>query len=455
MKRHFIIFGATGDLTFRYLIPALSELYDADNLPDGFSIIGVARKDWDTESFRRHIDEKLERLSPGITSSSRKAMLDMLEYRQADASIREDILEALGPVKEPAVFYLALPPGLFGPVVEALAAMNIPEGSAIVIEKPFGEDISSAQTLNHLLHMNFPEHMVFRIDSFLGEQTVHNILGLRFANRIFEPLWNGLHIEKVEIIWDETLTLEGRASYYDKVGALKDMIQNHLLQLLCIIAMEPPCTLSERDFRDRKVDVMRAVRRLTEEEVRRWTVRGRYSKGRIREHKVPAYIDEEGIDPERRTETFAGVTLWIDNWRWAGVPFILRTGKALAGDRMEIILTFKPLPHLAFGKDTVRRNIIRLELNPDRIALGVNITTPCEALDLKYTELTRKLTPQRLSAYARLLLHIMDGRQNLFIRDDEAEESWRIVEPILEVWSQDKVPLAEYPAGSEGSKITE
>ncbi|MGQ3683521.1 MAG: glucose-6-phosphate dehydrogenase [Candidatus Loosdrechtia sp.] len=453
MKKYFIIFGATGDLTSRYLMPALSELCEAKKLPEAFSIIGIALSEMDTEGFRRHMNDKLERLAPDSTPSSRKAMLDMLEYRQADVSKKEDILKALGSFREPAVFYLALPPFLFRSVVEALAVMNLPEESAIVIEKPFGEDLSSAQALNHQLHLNFPEHMIFRIDSFLGEQTVHNILGLRFANHIFEPLWNNLHIEKVEIIWDETLALEGRASYYDKVGALRDMIQNHLLQLLCIVAMEPPHTMSERDFRDRKTDVLRAVRRLSEDEVMRWTVRGRYGKGRIGERSIPAYRDEEGVDPRHKTETFASITLWIDNWRWAGVPFILRTGKALAGNRMEIILTFKSAPHLIFGKNVIRKNSVRLELNPDRIALGVNIVTPCEALDLKYTELTRELTPQYLSAYARLLLRVMEGRQNLFIRNDEAEESWKIVAPVIEAWTNDKIPLVEYPAGSEGPEL--
>ena len=218
---------------------------------------------------------------------------------------------------------------MFLPTLEALARASLPQGR-VVIEKPFGEDLASAQALNRLLHQSFPENAVFRIDHFLHLQTVQNVLGLRFANRIVEQLWNRDHVERVEIVWDESLTLEGRASYYDRAGALKDMIQNHLLQLLCLVGMEAPLTLDERTLRDRKIDVLRAVRRLSPEEVEQYTVRARYTAGRIGERQVPSYADEEGIDPARGTETFAQVTLWVDNWRWAGVPFVLRSGKAWA-----------------------------------------------------------------------------------------------------------------------------
>lgn len=451
MIRRFLIYGVLGDLAARYLLPALSELQAAGALPEGFSVTGVGLEDLDTEAVRRLLAERLERLAPGMDDSSRDALLPALDYRRGDVTRRDDVTGALGPAGEPVVVYLALPPGLFAPSVEALTPAGLPAGSRIVVEKPFAEDLASAQALNRLLHRAFPEEAVFRIDHFLGKQTVHNILGLRFGNRVFEPLWNLHHVERVEIVWDETLALEGRASYYDRAGALRDMVQNHLLQLLCLAGMEAPRTLGDRDFRDRKADVLRAVRRLSPEEAERWTVRGRYAAGRIADRDVPAYAEENGVDPGRGTETFAQTVLWIDNWRWAGVPFFLRTGKALRRDRTEIAVHFKPVPYPVFGEESVPcPNVLRLELNPDRIALGVNVTGPGEPLALDCVEMERELAPQDLSAYALLLLHVLQGRPELFLRGDEAEESWRIVEPILEAWSAGRAPLLEYPVGSDG-----
>jgi len=451
MMRRLVIFGASGDLTSRYLLPSLVQLHEAGELPDPFVILGVSRDDWDTEAFRRHIRKQLERHASDIPLSAREASVSLLEYRRADVTSPSEVTKALEPLDEPLVAYLALPPSVFAPTIEALAAVDLPGGSRIVIEKPFGENLASARALNELVHETFPEKAVFRIDHFLGKQTVQNILGLRFGNRVFEPLWNSQHIERVEITWDETLTLEGRASYYDAAGALKDMIQNHLLQLLCLVGMEPPCTLAEHDFRNRKVDLLRAVRRLSPAEVECWTVRGRYGAGRIGDRQVPAYVDEEGVDPERGTETFAQVTLFIDNWRWAGVPFLLRSGKALEGDRREIGIYFKPAPCQPFAPDgDPRSNQLRLEVDPDRVVLGVNINGPGDPYALEHVELDRVLAPQEPPAYGRLLLDVLRGDCTLSIRDDEAEESWLIIEPILDAWKEGRVPLLEYPAGSAG-----
>lgn len=311
--------------------------------------------------------------------------------------------------------------------------------------------MSVAKALNRLLHESFPERDVFRLDHFLGKQTVQNILGLRFANRIFEPVWNTHHIERVEIIWDETITAAGRASFYDVMGALRDMVQNHLLQLLALIAMEPLHALDQRTLRDHKVDVLRAVRRLTPDEVVRRTVRGRYSLGALGTEEVRPYLQEEGVRAERNTETFAQVTLSIDNWRWAGVPFVLRTGKALERDRREIAIHFKPVPHLAFGQEAQPiPNVLAIELAPDRIALKVNVNEPGDLCNLEQVELDKRFLSGGLPAYARLLLDILGGDPTLSIRDDEAEEAWRIVEPILQVWRNGAVPLVDYPAGSGG-----
>lgn len=455
MIRRLVIFGASGDLTARFLVPALARLQQAGLLPDGFQILGLARDDGDTETFRRRIEERLEHALPRVYPSSRKDILSILEYRRTDVTDRRQIASALSPLTEPIVAYLALPPALFRPTVEALAALGLPKGSTIVLEKPFGQNLESAQALNRLLHQSFPEEAVFRLDHFLGKQTVQNILGLRFANRIFEPLWNSQHVERIDIIWDETLTAAGRTSFYDGTGALRDMVQNHLLQLLALIAMEPLHTLNERILRDRKVDVLQAVRRLSPDEVIRRTVRGRYGRGAIGEREILAYVQEEGVDPQRGTETFAQVTLTVDNWRWAGVPFTLRTGKALKQDRREIAIHFKPVPHLAFGQeDDPRPNVLRLELDPDRITLGVNINSPGDLFGLERVELDTVLPSPSLPAYGRLLLDVLKGDPLLSIRDDEAEESWRIVEPILDVWAGGGVPLQDYPAGSDGPAVT-
>ncbi|MDP8925343.1 MAG: glucose-6-phosphate dehydrogenase [Actinomycetota bacterium] len=451
MIRRMAIFGATGDLTPRYLLPALARLYETGRLPEGFEIYGLARDDWDTEAFQSFVEKQLAEHAADVATLARSGLVEMLEYHRADVTDPEQVAKALGSSQEPIVAYLALPPVVFAPTIEALAGIGLQEGSRIVVEKPFGEDLESARKLNRLLHEAFPEEAVFRADHFLGLQTVQNILGLRFANRIFEPVWNHDHVEGVEIVWDETLALEGRASYYDTAGALKDMIQNHLLQLLCLIAMEPPITLHEGDLRDRKADVLRAVRRLSPEEVGRQSVRARYTAGRSGDKEIPSYVEEEGIDPGRETETFAQVILTIDNWRWSGVPFVLRTGKALSRDRMEISVHFKPVPHPAFGQRTQPHpNVLRLRLDPDRIHLAANINGPGDPFDLEHIELGVELAPQDPPAYGRLLLGVLEGDPTLSIRADEAEESWRIVEPVLEAWTQGSVPLLEYPAGSGG-----
>jgi glucose-6-phosphate 1-dehydrogenase len=265
------------------------------------------------------------------------------------------------------------------------------------------------------------------------------------------PIWTRNFVERVEIVWDETLALEGRAGFYDSTGALKDMIQSHLLQLLALTAMDPPNALNERDFRNRKVGVFRAVKGLSSGDAKRQTVRARYTAGEVEGRPVPAYADEEGIDPRRGTETFAQVALEIDNWRWAGVPFVLRSGKALGRDRREISVHFRPVPHLTFGQDSdPAQNVLRLGMSPDTMSLGININGPGDPFDLERVRLDTELAPQRPSEYGRLLLAVLSGNAMLSIRSDEAEECWRIVEPILDAWEAGAVPLLEYPAGSDG-----
>ena len=352
-------------------------------------------------------------------------------------------------VEGPLVIYLALPPAVFDPVVEAIIEAGAGEESRIVVEKPHGESLESTRKLNRLLHRCFPEESVFRIDHFLGHQTVQNLLGIRFGNRIFEPLWNSNHVERVEIRFDETLALEDRAGYYDRTGALKDMLQNHLLQLLCFVAMEPPLGFNARDLRDRKVDLLRAVRSLSKEEIGANSVRAHYTAGKIDGRDVPSYHDEEGVDPERGTETFAQIVLLIDNWRWSGVPFVLRSGKALERNRQEIVIRFRDVPFHAFGKEKPPGpNVLRLTFEPDRMALDLNLNGADDPFELEPATLGLELAPQRLPAYARLLVDLLDGDPTLAIRADEAEESWRIVEPVVHAWGEGLVPMRSYPAGS-------
>ena len=450
MAPDFVIFGAAGDLTSRYLMPALAHLDASGQLPAGVAIRGISQEDWDVERFRKHIADRLKvhasDLSPEVTAD----LISRLDYHQADVTNTEEVAKAIGSSDRPFVAYLALPPPLFAPTIETLAGIDLPEGSRVVVEKPFGSDLKSACELNKLLHKSFDEDNVFRVDHFLMKQTIQNVLGLRFANRIFEMLWNRDNIERVELIWDETVALEGRASYYDRSGALRDMIQNHLLQLLTFVGMEPPVTLNARDLRDRKVEVLRAVRHFSPEEVDRFTVRARYTAGNVKGKDIPNYVDEPKVDPSHNIETFAQVTLFIDNWRWAGVPFILRSGKALAEDRHEILVHFRPVPHVAFHEEKPQPNVLRLHLNPDRMSLDVNINGPGELLDLELVELVSDCCQQEMPAYSRLLLDVLRGDPILAIRGDEAEELWRIIEPILDAWGDGHSPLKEYPAGSKG-----
>lgn len=446
------LFGATGDLTARYLLPALGALRAAGHLRDGFRFTGASREDWSTERYREWAAEQLDRHGGDIPAGARQAVVAAAEYRRADVTDPGDVAAVVSgdAPDEPVAVYLALPPALFPRVVTALHEAELPRGSRLVLEKPFGEDLAGAQELNRLLVGLVPEQSVFRVDHFLAMTTVQNVLGSRLANRILEPIWNSTHIAEVEIVWDETLALEGRAGYYDHVGALKDMIQNHLLQLLCLVAMEPPITLGERDLRDRKLDVLRSVRMLTDYDVSHRTRRARYTAGRVGDHDIPSYTDEEGVDPGHGTETFAEVELELDSWRWAGTVFRLRTGKALGDDTKHVAVRFRPVPHLPFGHSgEVLPNVLRFGLEPEGLTLDLT-GTGSHAGTLALLELTAAMEPPALPAYGRLLLDVLTGNPALSIRGDEAEEAWRVVEPVVSAWGRDLVRLEEYPAGSDG-----
>ncbi|HYZ57173.1 MAG TPA: glucose-6-phosphate dehydrogenase [Streptosporangiaceae bacterium] len=449
MIERLAIFGATGDLTARYLLPGLAALQETSQLGERFQLVGVGREDWTSENFRQWSAAQLDRHGTQFPVTARQAVVSASSYQQADVADPADIAAAItghGPVAA----YLALPPAVFPVAVSALHHAGLPPGSKIVLEKPFGEDLNSAVELNRLLAELVPEQAVFRVDHFLAMTTVQNVLGARLANRMLEPIWNSTHIAEVDIVWDESLALEGRAGYYDRVGALKDMVQNHLLQLLCLVAMEPPISLGERDLRDRKVDVLRSVRPLTERDVVRRTRRARYLAGQVRGHQVPAYVDEKGVDPGHGTETFAEVELELDNWRWPGTIFRLRTGKALGRDRKEVAVHFRHVPHLpsGYGGEALP-NVLRFGLDPENLTLDLT-GIGARAHTLAPLTLTAQIDPPELPAYGRLLLDVLNGNAALSVRGDEAEESWRVVAPVLSAWSKDLVPLQEYPAGSDG-----
>ena len=450
-----LILGASGDLTGRYLLRGLTELVEQERLPEHIEIVGVAREPWDTEHFRNYAKQRLAEHASDLSQSSRDSLIRRLQYIRGDVTEAESLQAAAGPTGVPVVAYLALPPALFPAAISGLASAGLPDGSRVVVEKPFGTDLASAQQLNDLLHRHFSERALFRIDHFLGKQTVQNILGLRFANRLFEPLWCAEHIEAVDIVWDETVALEGRAGYYDGTGALRDMAQNHLLQLLCLVAMERPDGLGEGPLRDAKLRALQSVRRLSDSEVEELTVRARYTAGEIEGRRIPDYLGEPGVDPSRTTETFTEVTLFVDNDRWRGVPFRLRTGKALGMDRREVRITLRPTDRLPFDQpDEPGPNVLSMKMDPDRLSADLALNGAGDPFCLEPAHWELDLAPQEMSAYARLIVDVLEGDPSLSIRGDEAEECWRIVEPILSAWDAGASPILAYEAGSLGPTVT-
>jgi glucose-6-phosphate 1-dehydrogenase len=454
-----VLFGATGDLAGRYLLPALARLRAADELPAGFEVVGAAREALDDDGFRRLASERLAQHAPDVPAAARTALVAALRYRVVDLAEPSSVAAVIGDDARPVAAYLALPPATFPMAVTSLGEVGLPAGSRIVLEKPFGEDLASSIALNELIARVAGEDAVFRVDHVLGLATLHNLLGARLANRVLEPLWNSTHIEQIDILWDETLALEGRAGYYDHTGALEDVIQNHLLQILCLIAMEPPATLSADDLRDRKVEVLRSVRVPSPDHAVRRSTRARYTAGTLAPPPegagtpVPAYVDEEGVDPARETETFAEIVLELDSPRWSGTPFLLRTGKALHHRHKGVVVRFREAPSPPFGPDTPEPppNELYIGLDgPETVTLHLTGSAPGPPPRLAPLVLTAELPANELPAYSHVLLHVLRGDNTLSIRGDEAELAWRIVTPFIEAWADGRVPLQDYPAGSTG-----
>lgn len=465
-----VIFGASGDLAHRKLFPSLHSLFKGGHMPAGFFVVGIGRTNLSDEKFRSGIREAL----PESDRSAAGPFLERCRYITGDYDDPEvyrrlkDTLAVSDKqfnVNACRLFYLSTPPALYPVIVGHLGDAGLAAGSKdscwarLIVEKPFGDSLAAARSLNEKIARSFQEHQVYRIDHYLGKETVQNILMFRFANILFEPVWNRNYIDHVQITALEKLGVEHRAGYYDHAGVLRDMFQNHLLQLLSSIAMEPPTSLQADAVRDRRQDVFSAIRPMTESEVMRNTVCAQYAGGEIDGKKVPAYKDEPGVRNGSRTPTYAAAKLEIDTWRWQGVPFYLRSGKRLGQSVVEVSIHFRSVPASVFKPlepEQLTQNILKFRIQPNEgITMGFEAKHPGPKLclstvtmDFGYKATFGEPPPE---SYARLFLDAMVGDQTLFARGDGVEESWRIMDPIIRHWeSAEKPALPTYPAGSRG-----
>lgn len=466
-----VIFGAGGDLTWRKLVPALFDLFLDNRLPEQFAIIGVELKPMTDDEFR-------ERLRQGVDQFSRRGKADEAAWKAfapaltciqadfADSNAYTKLADRLA-AQEKAwkteanrVSYLATPPQLVGTIANQLGKARLchdRKRTRIVVEKPFGRDLASARELDRTLTNEFAECQIYRIDHYLGKETVQNILAFRFANALFEPIWDRRYIDHVQITVAEQVGVEHRGGYYEHAGALRDMIQNHLTQILCLIAMEPPVAFEADEVRNKKVDVLHAVRPVSRDQVHQVAVRGQYGAGWIEGERVPAYRGEPGVGPESSIETFAALKVYVDNWRWQDVPFYLRTGKRLPFRASEVSIQFRPVPHQAFPAaaiESLQPNRLVIQIQPQEgILLNFQAKRPGPAMRLARTNMqfnyreSFKAPPPE--AYETLLLDIMMGDATLFMRADQVEAAWSIITPILEVW--ETVPPADFPNYSAGT----
>lgn len=466
-----IIFGASGDLAKRKLLPALYELYADQLLPEKFAILGIGRTSYDDESFRSYINESLQEFAEKFNGD--KKFIGMLHYLAMDpsgeqeyeglATKLEQVRNATG-IPDRYIFYLATPPSLYAVIPKYLHQHGLTTGKQdtwkrVIIEKPFGLDLASAKDLNRKLLEELNEDQVYRIDHYLGKETVQNILVTRFSNGIYEPLWNRNYIDHVEITSAESLGVGSRGGYYDRSGALRDMLQNHLMQLVALVAMEPPSEINSNTIRNEMLKVFHSLRPLKKEQMEHSVIRGQYIESHVRGKLMPSYRSEKGVPDDSRTETFVALKLYIDNWRWGGVPFYIRTGKCLPTKVTEIVIHFKPSPHTLFcsgdaGYNSANQLVIRIQ--PDEGILlkfgmkvqGAGYNVQNVNMDFHYKDLSNAEIPQ---AYERLLLDCMQGDSTLYSRGDAVEAAWKFVEPILERWEEDPdFPLYGYPCGTWG-----
>jgi glucose-6-phosphate 1-dehydrogenase len=466
-----VVFGASGDLAARKLLPAMESLCAHDALPEHFTLIGVARTKWTDEQFRNHV---LEATSDS-TCETWPSIVSNFRYISGDYGSPETFDELRAALEQAdaelgtggnSIYYLATVPDVFETVADGLSknGCNVPRGNGtftrLVIEKPFGRDLESAVALDDVLHQSFDESQIFRIDHYMGKETVQNVLALRFANAIFEPVWNRRFVDHIQITVAEQLGVEHRGGFYEHAGALRDIVQNHVMQVLALTLMEPPVSIEATGIRDEKAKLLRAVEIPSPDAAIGAAVRGQYIAGEIDGVPVPGYREEEDVDPHSTTETFVAMKLSVDNWRWAGVPVYIRTGKRLARRSTEVALQFQSVPHLAFGNRLardLRPDAMVLRIQPDEgITLDLGVKVPGEEFRLRtvgmdFSYATAFPGPEA-DGYERLLHDAMIGDPTLFIRTDEVDLAWGIVDPFLTAWSDDDAPLSFYPAGSWGPR---
>jgi glucose-6-phosphate 1-dehydrogenase len=449
----FVLVGATGDLALRMLWPSLHSLHNDGLLPPDLLLVGATRGGLDEEGFRARVAEKIPDVDPAFIARLRHAQVNATSETGWD-SVRQLIGE-----REPT-FYLSTPPDLFGPIARALAAAGLASaGAQLALEKPIGSDLQSSRQVNAMVAEAFAENRVFRVDHYLGKETVQNLLALRFGNSLFEPLWNAAAIDHVQITVAETVGIEGRWSYYDNAGALRDMVQNHMLQLLALLAMEAPQSFDPDAVRAEKIKVLRSLRPIGAGDVANKTVMGQYAAGVANSAAAPGYLEEEGARAGSTTETFAAIRADVDNWRWAGVPFYLRTGKRLQTRRTDIAIQFRPVPHNIFETvgATLQPNRLLIQLQPEEtVTLHVMTKEPgLEGMKLRPLALNLSLDEaygsyRRRIAYERLILDILKGNSTLFVHREEVEAAWEWIDGIHAGWREAGMTPRPYPAGSWG-----
>jgi len=456
-----VIFGATGDLTKRKLLPGIYTMVRERLLPANLAVVGFARRDWSDEFFREEMRAGCDSFAQQIYFH-RGTFDDPEAYKSLKARL-DEIDRELG-IPANRLFYLSTPPSVFPVILEQLgAAKLVTRGyspwSRVIVEKPFGRDLESARKLNRQLKQHFREMQIYRIDHYLGKETVQNMMALRFANGIFEPLWNRKYVESVQITAAEAIGVEGRGGYFEEAGILRDMVQNHLFQVLCLTGMEPPVSLDPDAVRDEKVKLLRALRALPLERLDEHVVRAQYAMGRVLGESVPGYLEEGGVDPASTTETYVALKLYFENWRWAGVPFFLRTAKRMPKKVTEIAVLFRHAPHRLFGGNGARPpvpNVLSVRIQPDEgITLHFGSKVPGPSIEVAPVNMEFRygtsFGAEPPEAYERLILDAMLGDNTLFIRDDETETSWAFISRIHEAWKErGPVKLPQYPSGTWG-----